>query len=109
MTHQVQTVESPGDAFHDAEHRDRRVCPELPVHYPKLVVERFISRPLRDMGKNEKQKDCENRKKEKSPEGRINGLSLAAHASQKRGKGGGWEKKTVDTPVPSFAGSGCSF
>ena len=66
-------MESPREALDHAEHRDGRVCPELPVHYPKLVVERFVSRPLRDRGNKENEE-------------RINGLSLAARLSQ-RGEG----------------------
>ena len=74
-------MESPREALDHAEHRDRRVCPELPVHYPKLVVERFVSRPLRDRGSKGVAK-----KKKKENEERINGLSLAARLSQ-RGEG----------------------
>ena len=50
------------------------MLPELPVKYPKLVVELFISRPLRVLKKRKKKQDC------------IIGLLLASREPQRKHK-----------------------
>lgn len=50
-THQKQTVDPTYDALDEAGHRDRYMLPELPIKYPKLIVELFIPGPLRQRKK----------------------------------------------------------
>lgn len=47
-SYQIKTMEAPGDALDETRHRDGYVLSKLPIEYPEFVVERFISRPLRD-------------------------------------------------------------
>ena len=40
-------MEAPRDALDETRHSDGHVLSELPIKYPKFVVERFITRPLK--------------------------------------------------------------
>ena len=41
-------MDSPHDALDEAGHRDGYVFSELPIQYPKLIVDLIISGPLQD-------------------------------------------------------------
>ena len=49
--HQKQTVDPPHDALDEAGHRDGHESSELPIKYPKFIVELFIPGPLQQKKK----------------------------------------------------------